>query len=138
MKKRQDLIVNLIGEMSNYVLKRNPKKMMISLHQEQEGMHLCVVDNSTYSDEEIADLEKMMNSEKRPELSGYYGEMMGHDFLGKSRLDLIGWQVKQVDISRWGEGIMMDIWMGGSNFQSSQFNMDKKNKKSKQSPDTEN
>jgi hypothetical protein len=128
MEKRQDLILHLIGEMANYVLRRDPKKMMISLHQEEDGMHLCVVDHSKHSDEEIAELKKMMNSEKRPELAGYYGEMVGHDFLGKSRLDLIGWQVKKVDVSRWGGGIMIDIWMGGSNFQKSQFNMEKNSK----------
>lgn len=133
MKNRQDLILHLIGEMANHVLKKNPKKMMISLHQEEDGMHLCVVDHSKHTDAEIAKLEKMMNSRKRPELSGYYGEMVGHDFLGSSRLDLIGWQVKKVDISRWGEGIMIDIWMGGSNFQKSQFNMDKNSKTSKNS-----
>jgi hypothetical protein len=76
----------------------------------------------------------MMNSKKRPELAGYYGEMIGHDFLGQSRLDLMGWQVKKVDISRWGDGIMIDIWMGGSNFQKSQFNM---NKNKKDNPDQE-
>ena len=43
------------------------------------------MDDSPHTDEEIEQMEKDLNSQKRPELAGYYGEMTGRDLLGASR-----------------------------------------------------
>ena len=121
--KRKDLILHLIGEISSYILDEDPMRMVISLHQEEDGLHLCVIDDNEHSDEEISRMEKALNSRKRPELAGYYGAMTGHDLLGSSRLNLLGWQIKHSDVTRTGNGIKIDLWLGGDSFDSCQFNI---------------
>lgn len=123
---RKDVILHLLGEIASYILDRDPKRMVISLHQEEDGLHLCVLDNNKHSDEEIIKIECALNSQKRPELAGYYGAMTGHDLLGSSRLDLLGWQVKHGDVTRTDSGIKIDLWMGGERFESDQFSMPEK------------
>jgi len=121
--KRKDLILKLVGEMTSYMLDENPMKMVISLHQEEDGLHLSVIDDADHTDEEIRKLEKTLNSKKRPELAGYYGAMTGHDLLGSARLNLLGWQIKHSDVSRIGKGIKIDLWLGGDRFDSRQFSI---------------
>ncbi len=125
--RRKDLILHLIGELSNYLLESNPRRIVISLHQEEDGLHLSVLDDNPHTDEEIEQIDKALNSRKRPELAGYYGAMTGHDMLGASRLNLLGWQVKHCDVSRTRDGIKIDIWLGGDRFESDQFTIPDKN-----------
>ena len=129
MKRRKELILHLIGEISSYILEENPMRMGISLHQEEDGLHLSILDDNEHGDEEIRKLEETMNSTKRPELSGYYGAMTGRDLLGSARLDLLGWQVKHTDVTRAGQGIKIDLWLGGDKFESHRFNIPDKNGK---------
>ncbi|QEN04991.1 hypothetical protein EW093_09810 [Thiospirochaeta perfilievii] len=123
--RRKDIILNLLSEISSYILEEDPQRMVISLHQEESGLHLCVLDSNHHSDEEIEKMEKALNSQKRPELAGYYGAMTGHDLLGSSRLDLLGWQVKHADVSRTDSGIKIDLWLGGEEFESHRFSIPK-------------
>ena len=124
--RRKDFILHLIGEISSYLLEENPMRLVISLHQEKDGLHLSVMDDNSHTDEEIAKMEKDLNRPKRPELASYYGAMTGQDLLGSSRLDLLGWQVKHVDVSRTSSGIKIDLWLGGDKFDSGRFNIPKK------------
>ncbi len=126
--RRQDIILNLLSEMSSYILSGDPQRMVISLHQEESGLHLCILDSNDHSDEEVERLEKTLNSQKRPELAGYYGAMTGHDLLGSSRMDLLGWQVKHADVSKTDSGIKIDLWMGGDEFESQKFSIPKSGK----------
>ncbi len=121
--RRQDIILNLLSEMSSYILEGDPQRLVISLHQEESGLHLCVLDSNEHDQEEIEKMEKSLNSQKRPELAGYYGDMTGHDLLGSSRLDLLGWQVKHADVTKTDSGIKIDLWMGGEEFQSDKFSI---------------
>lgn len=123
---RKDFLLHLIGEISNYVLEENPRRMVISLHQEKDGLHLCVMDDNEHSDDEIRRMEKALNSKKRPELAGYYGAMTGRDVLGSARLDLLGWQIKHADVTRTDSGIKIDLWLGGDEFDSRSFTIPKK------------
>lgn len=115
--KRNEFLLHLITEMSNFMLDGNPSKMDISLCQEKDGIHLSIMDNTPRTDEEISDIHNTLNKEKRPELSGYYGSMMGHDLLDKSRLQFIGWQIKKGEVSRYKEGIKIDIYVGNESFE---------------------
>ncbi len=121
--KRKELILHLIGGISNYMLENNPSRLVISLHQEEDGLHLSAFDDRAHSDEEIERIDLALNSQKRPELAGYYGAMTGHDLLGASRLNLLGWQVKHCDVSRTSNGIKVDIWLGGDRFESDRFTL---------------
>jgi len=121
--RRKDIILHLLSELSSYILEGDPQRMVISLHQEESGLHLCILDSNEHSDEEIIKIERALNSKKRPELAGYYGAMTGHDLLGSSRLDLLGWQVKHSDVSKTDSGIKIDLWMGGEEFQSEHFSI---------------
>lgn len=121
--KRKDLILQLISEISKYILEEDPMKMVISLHQEEDGLHLCVIDDNEHTDQEIKKMEKALNSQKRPELASYYGAMTGHDLLGSSRLNLMGWQMKHADVARFGEGIKIDLWLGSDRFDSRKFSI---------------
>ena len=124
--KRKERILHLISGIADYILKDEPSRMVISLHQEKDGLHLSIMDDNEHSDEELANMEKQLNSIKRPELAGYYGAMTGQDLLGNSRLDLLGWQVKHSDITRIDKGIKIDLWIGGERFQSDKFNIPEK------------
>jgi hypothetical protein len=125
--KKKELILHLIGEISSYILEGYPRRMVISLHQEKDGLHLSVMDDNEHTEEEIEQMINDLNSQKRPELAQYYGQMTGVDFLGASRLNLIGWQVKHTDVTRTDSGIKIDFWLGGDNFDSKHFTIpDKK------------
>jgi hypothetical protein len=126
--KRKDLILHLLGEISSYILEENPRRMVVSLHQEKDGLHLSFMDDNDHSDDELVRLKKLLNSPKRPELAGYYGAMTGHDMLGSTHLDLLGWQVKHADVSRIDKGIKIDLWLGGERFQSEHFTIPNKSK----------
>lgn len=122
----KDYIVHVIGEISKFMLEDNPSRLVLSLHQEEDGLHLSVMDNVERSDGELNRMDAALNSEKRPELSYYYGSMAGHDLLGKARLRLIGWQVKHSDVSRIDGGTKIDFWLGGKRFDPSQFSVSDK------------
>ena len=124
--KRRELITHLISEITGYVLKGDPMRMVISLHQEEDGLHLSVMDDAPHTDEEIEEMERALNSQKRPELAGYYGTMTDTAVLGTARLNLLGWQVKHTDITRIDKGIKIDFWLGGDRFDSRQFSIPEK------------
>jgi len=121
--KRKDFLLHLIGEISSFILEGDPSRMVISLHQEHDGLHLAVLDTVKRTDKEIEEISQSLNSRKRPELSGYYGKMTGHDLLGTARLDMIGWQVKQSTVSQTAEGTKIDLWLGGKRFDPTNFNL---------------
>jgi hypothetical protein len=120
---RKDFLLHLIGEISSFILEGTPTRMLISLHQESDGLHLCVIDTVERTDEEIEKISQSLNSRKRPELAGYYGSMTGRDLLGSSRLDLLGWQIKGCDVSRTENGIKIDLWLGSDRFNPTNFNI---------------
>ena len=115
--------MHLIAEIANYVLESHPRKMVISLHQEEDGLHLAAIDDTKRSDKQLAEISKTLNAGARPELSEYYGSMGGSDLIGAARLDLLGWQIKRADVSRTHEGTKIDLWLGSDNFDSSKFNI---------------
>ena len=119
--ENKEYLVHLISQISNFILEDGPQRMVISLHQEEDGLHLCVVDSTVRTDEELAEISDALNSAERPELGDYYGAMGGSDLLGSARLNLIGWQIKCGDVSRTGNGTKIDLWLGGDRFDSSYF-----------------
>jgi hypothetical protein len=120
--KNKEFLMHLLATVSNFVLERDPRRMVISLHHEADGIHLCIVDDCVRSDEELATIAAALRpGAARPELADYYGTMGGSDLLGKARLDLIGWQVKCGDVSRTGNGTKIDLWLGSDRFDSSHF-----------------
>ena len=122
--KRKEYLVHLISEVSSFILQGNPRKMVVSLHQEADGIHLAVIDDKPRSEAEIKDIERSLNAARRPELAGYYGEMAGHDLLGSARLNLVGWQIKHADVMRTPEGgVMLNLWVGGDDFEYAKFNI---------------
>ena len=125
--KHKDVMVHLISEVTRYILQGDPGKMVISLHREGDGIHLCVIDDRVRSDDEMREIERSLNTVQRPELAGYYGTMAGHDLLGSARLNLVGWQIKHADIIRTPEGgAMLNLWIGGEYFDGSKFNIPKR------------
>ena len=40
--RRRELITHIISEISSYVLEGDPMRMVISLHQEEDGLHLSI------------------------------------------------------------------------------------------------
>lgn len=121
--ENKEYLVHLISQISNYILEDGPQRMVISLHQEEDGLHLCVVDSHVRTDEELVEISDALNSAERPELGDYYGAMGGSDLLGSARLNLIGWQIKCGDVSRTGNGTKIDLWLGGDRFDSTYFSM---------------
>jgi len=120
--KTKEYVMHLLSQVSNYVLESHPTRMVISLHQEEDGLHLSILDDTKRDDEEIAEMEKAMNSSYRPELADYWA-MSGSDLIGAARLNLIGWQVKHADVIRTAEGTKIDLWIGSDRFDSSRFSI---------------
>lgn len=118
---KKDFLLHLIGEMSHFFLDTNPSKMVISLHQEKDGIHFAIFDDHVRSDEELTSIREALNSSRRPELAGYYGNMSGFDFVGDPRLDLVGWQIKYADVGRIDKGTRIDLWLGGDEFDPNNF-----------------
>lgn len=110
--KRKEYILHLIGEVAHFILDGEPDRMVISLHQEKDGLHLVALDDTPRSDEEIRGMRDSLCGGSRPELAGYYGGMAGLDLLGSGRLNLIGWQVKKADVSRVGGTTRINLWLG--------------------------
>jgi hypothetical protein len=114
---RKEYILHLIGEVAHYILDGEPARMVISLHQEEDGLHLVALDDTPRTDEEIRTIDLALHAGSRPELAGYYGGMAGLDLLGSGRLNLIGWQVKQADVSRVGTTTRINLWLGAERFE---------------------
>jgi len=119
--QRKELILHLISQISNYLLEPQPHRLVISLHQESDGLHLCVVDDQPRNPEELKAMSAALNPGDRPELADYYGSMGGSDLLGAARLNLIGWQIKHADVARSNGGTKIDLWLGGDRFDSRSF-----------------
>ena len=122
MNKR-DYILHLIGEMSHFILDGDPNRMVISLHQEEDGMHLAILDDKKRTEAELEDIRHAINCSRRPELAGYYGTMAGQEMLGTARLNLIGWQIKHGDVNRSDSGTKIDLWLGGDRFNPTDFSI---------------
>jgi len=120
---RKDFILHLIGEVAHYLLDTNPMRLVISLHQEEDGLHLAVLDDHPREEAEIASMQAALNKARRPELAGYYGTMTGYDMLGSARLDLVGWQIKAGTVSGTAGGTKIDLWLGGDRFDPEGFSM---------------
>ncbi|MFO8065881.1 MAG: hypothetical protein ACQETQ_03985 [Spirochaetota bacterium] len=120
---RKDFLLHLIGEMGHYILDNDPNRMVISLHQETDGVHLSIMDSVAREESELESIRASLNSSRRPELAGYYGSMAGYDSLGDARLNLIGWQVKGADVKSTEEGTQIDLWLGGKGFDPESFSI---------------
>jgi len=120
---RKEFILRLVSEVSHFILEGNPSRMVISLHQEEDGLHLCIVDNKPRTDLELEAITTALNTSGRPELAGYYGAMAGQDMMGSARLDLVGWQVKSGSAVRTTDGIKIDLWLGGDRFDPDMFSI---------------
>ncbi len=121
--KRTDFLLHLISEVAHYVLDADPTRMVISLHQEEDGLHLAVFDDTPRSDAELESIRGALKDPGRPELAGYYGSMAGFDFLGSARLDLVGWQVKEATVGKHDKGTRIDLWLGGERFDPDRFSI---------------
>ena len=124
--KRTDFLLHLISEMAHYMLDADPSRLVVSLHQEADGLHLAVFDDTSRSDEELDTIRKALKNPDRPELAGYYSAMAGFDMLGAARLDLVGWQIKAATVGRTNSGTQIDLWMGGDRFDPEKFSISEK------------
>jgi hypothetical protein len=120
---KKDFVLHLIGEVAHYILDAEPMRMVISLHQEEDGLHLAILDDTKRTEAELAAIRASLNASKRPELAGYYGTMAGYDMLGSARLNIIGWQVKGADVSSTDNGTKIDLWLGGDRFNPDSFSL---------------
>jgi hypothetical protein len=120
---RKDFVLHLITELSHFLLDADPARLVVSLHQEEDGLHLAVFDDNPRSEEDLEKIRSALNAAKRPELAGYYGSMTGYDMLGSARLDLVGWQVKHGDVSNTDSGTRIDLWLGGKRFNPEKFSI---------------
>lgn len=123
--KQVEMIVKIISEVAHFILQEDPNRMVISLHKEKGGIHLAILDDKKRSKKEIENLKRTISIGQRPELSGYYGNLAGNNLLGEARLDLIGWQVKFIDLNETRDGLKIDIWVGSEDFDNDKFNIPK-------------
>ena len=124
--KRKEFLNRLIGEVSNFLLEGNPLRMVISLHQEEDGAHLSFFDDRKRSEEDLKRMREALNPKHtRPELAEYYGMMAGHDTSWDARLKLIGCQIKHATVRNSDSGVQIDLWLGSDAFNPDQFTIEK-------------
>lgn len=122
--KRKDFIGHLIGELTNFMLETNPLRLVVSLHQEEDGAHISFFDDIPRSEKELEQIRKALNpTTQRPELAQYYGQMVSNDMTWGARLKLIGWQIKQATVSNSDSGLQIDLWLGSDAFNPAQFTL---------------
>ena len=122
--KRKELLGRLIGELTNFILEGNPLRMVISLHQEEDGAHVSIFDDHKRTEKELEMISSALNPKaRRPELAEYYGLMAGHDMTWDARLKLIGWQVKHASVQNSDSGIQIDLWLGSDAFNPADFTL---------------
>ncbi|MGE4583959.1 MAG: hypothetical protein AB7C91_04865 [Sphaerochaeta sp.] len=122
--KRKEFLGRLIGEVTNFLLQGNPLRLVVSLHQEEDGAHVSFFDDQIRSEEEIQKIYQALNpKQSRPELAEYYGMMAGHDMTWDARLKLIGWQIKHASVDNSDSGLRIDLWLGGDAFNPEHFTM---------------
>lgn len=127
--KRKDFLGRLIGEVTNFLLEGNPLRMVVSLHQEDDGAHVSFFDDRKRTDEELEKINQALNPKHhRPELAEYYGLMAGHDMAWGARLKLIGWQIKHASVDNSDSGLRIDLWLGSDAFNPDNFSLHKKQK----------
>lgn len=125
--KRKDFLSRLIGEVTNFLLEGNPLRLVVSLHQEDDGAHLSFFDDRIRSEQELQSIRTSLNPKQtRPELAGYYGMMAGHDSSWGARLKLIGWQIKGATVKNTDSGLQIDLWLGSDAFNPDNFTIKKK------------
>lgn len=128
--KRKEFLGRMIGEVTNFLLDGNPLRLVVSLHQEDDGAHISFFDDKIRTPEEIKRIYNALNPQKsRPELAEYYGLMAGHDMAWDARLKLIGWQIKAASVENSDSGIKIDLWLGSDAFNPEDFTLDKSKKK---------
>lgn len=124
--RRKEFLSRLISEVSNYLLEGNPLRMVVSLHQEEDGAHLSFFDDRKRSAKELQHINLLLNPKShRPELADYYGILAGHGMDWKEGLKLIGWQVKHATVENTDSGLKIDLWLGGDAFNPTKFTLDK-------------
>jgi hypothetical protein len=120
--KRKEILGRLIGELTHFILEGNPLRMVVSLHQEDDGAHISIFDDKPRTEKELAQIRDSLNPKShRPELAEYYGMMAGHDMAWGARLKLIGWQIKQASVSNSDSGVQIDLWLGSDAFSPDKF-----------------
>ncbi len=126
--KRKDFLNRLIGEVTNFLLEGNPLRLVVSLHQEDDGAHLSFFDDRKRSEQELQSIRASLNPKHtRPELAGYYGMMAGYDASWGARLKLIGWQIKSATVRNTDSGLQIDLWLGSDAFNPDNFTIEKEN-----------
>lgn len=125
--KRKEFLGRLIGEMTNFLLEGNPLRLVVSLHQEEDGAHISFFDDRKRTEAEIKRIYQALNPQKsRPELADYYGQMAGRDVPWDSRLKLVGWQIKHASVENSDSGIKIDLWLGSDAFNPENFTIKEK------------
>lgn len=125
--KRKEILGRLIGELTHFILEGNPLRMVISLHQEDDGAHISIFDDKKRPEEELKRIRESLNPKaRRPELAEYYGMMAGHDMAWDARLKLIGWQIKHASVGNTDSGVQIDLWLGSDAFNPADFTIDRK------------
>ena len=76
--KHTEFLLHLINEIAHYILDANPMRMVISLHQEEDGLHLAILDDKRRNRSELDKIRNALQPHDRPELAGYYGSMAGY------------------------------------------------------------
>jgi hypothetical protein len=120
--KRKEFLSRLIGEVTAFLLEGNPLRLVVSLHQEEDGAHITFFDDQQRSEAQIQKIREALNPRRiRPELADYYGSMAGSSLNIDSRLKLIGWQIKQATVANSESGIKIDLWLGSDAFNPENF-----------------
>ncbi|NMA22995.1 MAG: hypothetical protein GX938_05760 [Spirochaetales bacterium] len=123
--KRKEFLGRLIGEMTSFLLQNNPLRLVISLHQEDDGAHITFFDDHQRTEAQVAKIREALNPKKvRPELAEYYGAMAGSTLNIDARLKLIGWQIKHATVSNSKSGIKIDLWLGSDAFNPKDFTVE--------------
>ena len=123
--KRKKFLSRLIGEMTGFLLESNPLRLVVSLHQEEDGAHITFFDDTQRTDAEIKRIKEALNPKKvRPELADYYGAMAERHAQHRCPSQAHRLADRHATVSNSESGIKIDLWLGSDAFNPQDFTVE--------------
>ncbi|MGL5330267.1 MAG: hypothetical protein ACRDD7_13430 [Peptostreptococcaceae bacterium] len=90
MQNEVKKITRLIDEVTSVLMKHGSKEIDVKIKRDNDLSIIYIVDyNTTYTDEDISDLNDILNIQRQCEMEGFYWELVGEDNHG-DELFLVG------------------------------------------------
>ena len=100
MQNEVKKITKLVDEVTSLLMKSGSNDINVHIKRDEDLTTITIIDyNSSYSDEEIASLDDVLNIQRQSEVEEFYWELMGDDLHG-DELFLVGSMVDRATVKK--------------------------------------